>query len=66
MTTLRRPRGLRRHEPTLTARTVLDTSRFPAWWFDELANGGMVSEGDAVHTRTPVSASRVDELVAPT
>lgn len=44
--------------PTLTARTVR--------WFDELTNGGMVSEGDAAHTHTPVSASRVDEPVVPT
>jgi L-lactate dehydrogenase (cytochrome) len=27
--------------PTLTARTVLDMSRFPAWWFNKLTTGGM-------------------------
>ncbi|MCV2488617.1 alpha-hydroxy-acid oxidizing protein [Geodermatophilus sp. YIM 151500] len=27
--------------PTLTARTVLDMSRFPAWWFNELTTGGL-------------------------
>ena len=27
--------------PTLTARTVLDMSRFPVWWFNKLTTGGM-------------------------
>ncbi|SHN38433.1 alpha-hydroxy acid oxidase [Cryptosporangium aurantiacum] len=27
--------------PTLTARTVLNMSRFPAWWFNKLTTGGM-------------------------
>jgi L-lactate dehydrogenase (cytochrome) len=27
--------------PTLTARTVLNMSRFPAWWFHKLTTGGM-------------------------
>ncbi|MBB3083939.1 alpha-hydroxy acid oxidase [Geodermatophilus sabuli] len=27
--------------PTLTARTVLNMSRFPRWWFDKLTTGGM-------------------------
>ena len=27
--------------PTLTARTVLNMSRFPVWWFNELTTGGM-------------------------
>jgi len=27
--------------PTLTARTVLDMSRFPAWWFNKLTTGGL-------------------------
>ncbi|WP_245820925.1 alpha-hydroxy acid oxidase [Geodermatophilus pulveris] len=27
--------------PTLTARTVLDMSRFPVWWFNKLTTGGL-------------------------
>ena len=27
--------------PTLTARTVLNMSRFPGWWFNKLTTGGM-------------------------
>jgi L-lactate dehydrogenase (cytochrome) len=27
--------------PTLTARTVLNMSRFPVWWFNKLTTGGM-------------------------
>jgi L-lactate dehydrogenase (cytochrome) len=27
--------------PTLTARTLLNMSRFPRWWFDKLTTGGM-------------------------
>jgi L-lactate dehydrogenase (cytochrome) len=27
--------------PTLTARTVLNMSRFPAWWFNKLTTGGL-------------------------
>src|SRR3712207_9062256 len=27
--------------PTLTARTVLDMSRFPGWWFNKLTTGGL-------------------------
>ncbi|SNR25396.1 L-lactate dehydrogenase (cytochrome) [Blastococcus mobilis] len=27
--------------PTLTARTVLNMSRFPVWWFNELTTGGL-------------------------
>src|SRR3712207_9525618 len=27
--------------PTLTARTLLNMSRFPVWWFNKLTTGGM-------------------------
>src|SRR3712207_8533707 len=27
--------------PTLTARTVLNMSRFPVWWFNKLTTGGL-------------------------
>ncbi len=51
--------------PTLTARTVLDMSRFPAWWFNKLTTGGLTFASLADVPGNPTPGAVADMVFDP-